>query len=190
MFKLFLGRQTAVLRRSAPGGYANRIDYQSAQGGYADLITDTRHKKAAAVQSEPPQPFFCAAKEPICPNHGTSRFTSISVGLLTCVSIGGLPAFSDCSNDWLSPKAGRLDTYSAGSVGTLTPFSCAARQPPCAPSGHGNLIWFIGLTAPLGQWFQRVPPGSALPRSANTVSCFSGSAAAYPAAAAVRQPSA
>ena len=36
------------------------------------------------------------------------------------------------------PTTGRLDTYSAGSVGTYTPFSCSARQSSRAPPGHGN----------------------------------------------------
>ena len=49
-----------------------------------------------------------------------------------------LSAFSECSNDWLSPTAGRLDTYSAGSVGTCTPFSCSAGQSerPVRPRKH------------------------------------------------------
>ena len=67
-----------------------------------------------------------------------SEIPKVSVGLLTCVSSGGLSAFSEFSNDWLSPTAGRLDTYSAGSVGTRTPFSCSAGQPPDAPPSHGK----------------------------------------------------
>ena len=54
--------------------------------------------------------------------------THISVDLLTCVSNDDLSAFSDFSNDWFSPTTDHLDTYSAGSVGTYTPFSCSARQ--------------------------------------------------------------
>lgn len=67
--------------------------------------------------------------------------TPVSVGLLTHVSNDDLSAFSDCSNDWLSPMTDRLDTYSAGSVGTLTPFSCSARQSSCALPGHGKNYW-------------------------------------------------
>lgn len=69
---------------------------------------------------------------------GAKRPLSVSVGLLTCVSSGGLSAFSEFSNDWLSPTAGRLDTYSAGSVGTCTPFSCSAGQSerPVRPRKH------------------------------------------------------
>ena len=72
------------------------------------------------------------------PIPGAKRPLSVSVGLLTCVSSGGLSAFSEFSNDWLSPTAGRLDTYSAGSVGTCTPFSCSAGQSerPVRPRKH------------------------------------------------------
>ena len=51
------------------------------------------------------------------------------------------PTFSGYPNDWLSPTDRNLDTYSAGSAGTFTPFSCSAEHPTCAMLSHGNNIF-------------------------------------------------
>ena len=51
------------------------------------------------------------------------------------------PAFSGYPNDWLSPTDRNLDTYSAGSAGTFTPFSCSAEHPTCAMPSHGNNVF-------------------------------------------------
>ena len=51
------------------------------------------------------------------------------------------PAFSGYPNDWLSPTDRNLDTYSAGSAGTFTPFPCSAEHPTCAMLSHGNNVF-------------------------------------------------
>lgn len=87
----------------------------------------------------PPQPFFCKAiKHLFAHRTGTKKQLTISVGLLAYISNDGMSAFSESSNDWLSPTTNRLDTYSAGSARTCTSLSCSAEQTSCALFGHGN----------------------------------------------------
>ena len=68
--------------------------------------------------------------------HGTGRKRKRNLGgLLTCVSIDG-PVSLLGIIQWLTfVTAGHLDTYSAGSVGNRTPFSCSA-PPPARLPGH------------------------------------------------------
>ena len=104
-------------------------------GIYASLH---RINKSCGGQLQTAAAVFLRRKPTTLPSSRSKATTHVPVGLLTCVSNDGLSAFSDFSNDWLSPTTGRLDTYSAGSVGTYTPFSCSARQSSCDMSGHGN----------------------------------------------------
>ena len=48
-------------------------------------------------------------------------------------------------NDWFSPSANYLDTYSAGSAGTCTPLSCSAGYSTCAIPGHGKFFISISI---------------------------------------------
>ena len=76
---------------------------------------------------------------PLCPSHGYKEVVSFPIGLLTYVSDGSLSAFSGSSpNDWLSSTAGHLDTYSAGSAGTHTPFSFQPGSHPTSCPATGN----------------------------------------------------
>ena len=103
-----------------------------------------RSRRKAAVQKQR----SCGGKFPITTAavflrnekvpffHGTGRKRKRNLGgLLTCVSIDG-PVSLLGIIQWLTfVTAGHLDTYSAGSVGNRTPFSCSA-PPPARLPGH------------------------------------------------------
>ena len=140
---------------SADGRIINRISAWRRHNAPFSIYNEERLRQSKTIDRR--SRFSAPKTDRLRPMSGAKRPLSVSVGLLTCVSSGGLSAFSEFSNDWLSPTAGRLDTYSAGSVGTRTPFSCSAGQSerPARPRKHELGCNFRETTQ---KWSSRVPP--------------------------------